>query len=97
MDLLLHIEDIIEKIPKFESLPQETIKEIISMKDKIEDLKQSLSQRIEMTFKDATAGVKTKVEVIVTFLAVLELVRKNIVVAEQVDMFGDIKIRRIGD
>ena len=84
-------------MPKFESLPQETIKEIISMKDKIEDLKRNLSQRIEITFKDATAGVKTKVEVIVTFLAVLELVRKNIVIAEQVDMFGDIKIRKIGD
>ena len=96
-DLKNIFEDIIEKIPKFESLPQETIKEIISMKDKIEDLKRNLSQRIEMTFKDATAGVKTKVEVIVTFLAVLELVRKNIVIAEQADMFGEIKIRRIGD
>jgi len=96
-DLKNIFEDIIEKIPKFKSLPQETIKEIISMKDKIEDLKRSLSQRIEMTFKDATAGVKTKVEVIVTFLAVLELVRKNIVIAEQADMFGDIKIRRIGE
>ncbi|MEA1937076.1 MAG: segregation/condensation protein A [Patescibacteria group bacterium] len=95
-DLKNIFEDIIKRIPKFENLPQETIKEIISMKDKIEDLKRSLSQRIEMTFKDATVGVKTKVEVIVTFLAVLELVRKNIVIAEQADMFGEIKIRKMG-
>lgn len=94
-DLKNIFEDIIEKIPKFENLPQEMIKEIISMKDKIEDLQRSLSKRIEMTFGEATINTKTKMEVIVTFLAILELVRKNMVVAEQGDAFGEIKIKKI--
>lgn len=87
--------DILEKIPKFESLPQETIKEIISIKDKIENLKQSLAERIEITFQEATVSANTKVEVIVIFLAMLELVRKNIIVAEQSDLFGEIKMKKL--
>jgi len=94
-DLKNIFDGIINRMPKFESLPRETIKEIISMKDKIEDLKRSLSQRMKMTFKDATVNAKTKVEIIVTFLAMLELVRKNVIVTEQVDMFGEIKIKKI--
>lgn len=94
LDLQRILEEIIDKLPKIEILAKETIKEIISVKDKIEHLKQNLAQRIEMTFGEATGGIKTKVEIIVTFLAILELVRKNAVVIEQGEMFGEIKIRK---
>lgn len=95
LDLQNAFEGVVEKMPKLEIIAKETIKEVISIKDKIEHLKRSLAQRIEMTFCEATINVKTKVEIIVTFLAVLELVRKNAVVIEQLEMFGEIKIKKI--
>jgi len=93
-DLMSVFENVLKKLPKFEKLAQETIKKVISIKDKIEHLKQSLTQRIEITFREATTGFSSKVEVIVTFLAMLELVRKNVVIIEQTEMFGEIKIKK---
>lgn len=93
-DLTNIFENILDKLPKFEKLTQETIKKVISIRDKIEHLKQSLAYRIEMTFHEATSGFVNKVEVIVTFLAMLELVRKKVVVIEQTEMFGEIRIRK---
>lgn len=93
-DLMNVFENVLNKLPKFEKLAQETIKKVISIRDKIEHLKKSLVYRIEMTFHEATSGFANKVEVIVTFLAMLELVRKEIVVIEQTEMFGEIRIRK---
>ncbi len=95
--LMSIFENILNKLPKFEKLAQETIKKVISIRDKIEHLKQNLAYRIEMTFREATAGFANKVEVIVTFLAMLELARKEIVVIEQTEMFGEIKIKKINE
>lgn len=94
-DLMNVFENVLNKLPKFEKLAQETIKKVISIRDKIEHLKQNLTYRIEMTFREATAGFANKVEVIVTFLAMLELIRKEMVVIEQTEMFGEIRIRKI--
>lgn len=93
-DIMNVFENVLNKLPKFEKLAQETIKKVISIRDKIEQLKQNLAYRIEMTFREATAGFANKAEVIVTFLAILELVRKEVVVIEQMEMFGEIRIRR---
>lgn len=95
LDLQKAFEDVINKIPKFEYLAKDTIRSVISIKDKIEHLKRSLQERMEVTFREAITGAANKVEIIVTFLAMLEMVRKNIVVVEQGEMFGDIKIKKI--
>lgn len=94
-DLMNVFENVLNKLPKFEKLAKETIKKVISIRDKIEHLKQNLAYRIEITFREATAGFANKVEVIITFLAMLELVRKEIVVIEQTEMFGEIRIRKM--
>jgi segregation and condensation protein A len=92
LDLQKVFEDVLNRMPKIESLAQETIKDVISIKDKIEHLRQSLAQRIEITFEEATVGTKSRVEVIVTFLAMLELVRSNMIIVEQKEVFGRIRI-----
>ncbi len=94
-DLEKIFEEVIDRLPKIENLAKDTIKEIISIKDKIEYLRRNLMQRIEITFQEATVGVKSKVEIIVTFLAMLELARKNVVIVEQTNMFGEIKIKKL--
>ena len=88
-------ENVLDKLPKVEVLAQETIKKVISIKDKIEYLKKSLLERIDLTFHGVIADRKDKVEIVVTFLAVLELVRNNLVFIEQEEMFGEIKIKRL--
>ena len=93
-DLKSAFESVLDKLPEIKILSQGNIKEVISIKDRINHIQNSLLQRIEVTFRDLTVGSKDRVEIVVTFLAMLELVRKNIVIIEQVEMFGDINIKK---
>ena len=95
LDLQNIFENVLDKLPKVEVLVKETIKKVISIKDKIEYLKRNLMERIEMTFHGAVSNNKDKVEVVVTFLAVLELARNNMVALEQEEMFGEIRIKKL--
>ena len=55
-----------------------------------------LARRVEramtLSFKEFAENAKEKVEVIVSFLALLELVKHGAVAAEQYDTYGDIRI-----
>ena len=95
LDLQNIFENVLDKLPKVEILARETTKKVISIKDKIEYLEKSLIERINLTFHSAISDNKDRVEIVVTFLAMLELVRNNIVVVKQEEMFGEIKIKKL--
>jgi len=42
-------------------------------------------------------NTQTRTEIIATFLAILELARRSMVKAEQIEAFGDIEIVRLGN
>lgn len=85
----------IVKMPvKEEVAPQKKIVKF-SITDKINEIKQRIFDRAMVTFKSIIEGKKNKVEVIVTFLAMLEMVRKNQAEIDQEEMFGEISIKKI--
>ena len=47
-----------------------------------------------MSFRALVAGIDDRIEVIVRFLAVLELYKQGIVDLDQVETFGDLIVRR---
>lgn len=65
----------------------------ISMQDKINLIKTGLEQRGEISFEEAIAGARSHVEVIVTFLAMLELIKAGFLSAQQEQLFGSIILR----
>ncbi|HLC45069.1 MAG TPA: segregation/condensation protein A, partial [Patescibacteria group bacterium] len=64
-----------------------------SIRDKITELQAYLAQKIEMKLTDALK-TNSRTEIIVTFLALLELIKQQILTVEQEMLFSDIKIRR---
>lgn len=86
---------VITKMPVKEVFGERKKIDAISITDKIKEIKERLLGRIEITFRSVIAGSKNKVEVIVTFLAILEMVRKNHAVIDQEEMFGEISIKKI--
>ncbi len=95
LDLQEALESVFYKLPEIETIVKRAMGNVVSIKDRIEHIRESLVLRIEMTFKEVTVGTKNKIEVIITFLAMLELVRKSIIIVEQVEIFGDIKIKKM--
>lgn len=76
-------------------LPETRVKQLIT----IEEIMARLAKRVEsamvLSFREFAGQAKEKTETIVSFLALLELIKQGTVAAEQFDMCGDIRISHI--
>jgi segregation and condensation protein A len=86
--------DKIEQQP-FVRLPKDVIKKTINISEKIEQLKNQIFKEATMNFQKIISQAKDKTEVIVSFLALLELVKQKAITVEQGSIFDDITIRRL--
>lgn len=83
-----------------EELPEARVKPLISIEEMMDRLAKRVQSAMTLSFKDFAGGAKDpstglragKVEVIVSFLALLELVKQGAVAADQHDIHGDIRI-----
>ena len=64
-----------------------------SVRDAIETVLALLPDRGAVRFRELTFGVEVKLEVIVRFLAVLELFKQGVIDLEQIENFGDLVVR----
>ena len=87
-------EEILNAIPKIEKLAEEKIRKVITLEEKIKDLHNLLQERMERTFADITSMARDKVEIIVSFLAILEMAKQKFLSLEQDKLFGEIKIKK---
>ena len=69
-------------------------KERISLTDRIKHIKNIIRRSGRISFRGLVEGCATRENVVVTFLALLELVKERKIVIEQVFNFSDIIIRK---
>lgn len=70
-----------------------TVKKVMSLEEMIEQLHARIQSSIRMSFNEFSGtGAKEKVEIVVSFLALLELVKRGAVHVEQDSHFSDILI-----
>jgi segregation and condensation protein A len=67
-----------------------------SVTDAVEELLDELPRVGRMTFRELTGGLVDRLEVVVRFLAVLELYKQGLLEVDQFTTFGDITISWIG-
>ena len=83
--------DLINRLPKKEKLPEVVVQKVISLEDMIGTLTTRITSHLRMSFKDFTKDHKeNRVNVIVSFLAMLELVKQGIMHVTQESTYGDI-------
>jgi len=85
---------ILSALKELDNLPKAKIKEVVSIKDKIDQLKLNLSQQVETKLSDLLKNAKNKEEVIITFLALLELIKQQMFTAEQESLFDEVVIKK---
>jgi len=66
-----------------------------TVSEKIEALLRALGEQATIKFSELFEGVTSRSEVVVTFLALLELIRLKQITALQKEPFGEIEIRRV--
>lgn len=82
-------------LPKVQKLAEEKLKRVISLQEKINHIRHFLLESVEKAFSELVSGSHEKVEIIVSFLAILELARQKFIDLSQDKLFSDIKIRRL--
>lgn len=80
---------------KEEKLPEETLETKMSIDDQIIVIKKMLLDKLKINFSKILAAATTKTEIIVNFLAVLELAKQKELIFEQSELFSEIQISRI--
>jgi segregation and condensation protein A len=91
--LLSAIFESIKNLPKEEKKPKVKIQKTISLEEMIGNLTERVKSSLKMSFKEfAGMGKVDRVNVIVSFLAMLELVKQGIIDATQNDKYGDIQM-----
>ena len=89
----LAIAGVVTNLPKKESLPEREIEKVISLEDMIANLSERITSAMNMSFNDFSGlGKKEKVHVIVSFLAMLELVKQGVLSVMQSEHFSDIRM-----
>lgn len=75
-----------------EELPEARVKPLVTIEEMMDRLAKRVQSALTLSFKDFSKDAGEKVEIIVSFLALLELVKQGAVAAEQRDTYGDIRI-----
>ncbi len=75
-----------------EELPEARVKPLVTIEEMMDRLAKRVERAMTLSFSEFAGSAKEKVEVIVSFLALLELVKQGAVAAEQYDAHGDIRI-----
>lgn len=86
---------ILERIAAFLPLPKSVIEKAASLEEKIRSIRDHLMERLSTTFQNLVSHGTTKTDIIVSFLAILELVKQRMVMVDQTHLFADIKIQKI--
>lgn len=86
---------LIKKLEPFFSLYRASLERVATVEERIRDIQRVIMDRAKFSFSDVIGGAKTRAEVVVSFLALLELVKQRIVRVKQTDAFENIELTRV--
>ena len=92
-DLKKYFVKVLNEIPAFEKLEEEMVREVITLEERIRHLHDFIKGKIETSFSELVAASEDKVDVIVSFLAMLEMVKQRIIHVDQGELFSEIKLK----
>ncbi len=94
-DLLKSMQKLVSRLRPLDPLPKITIDRAVSVKQKVDIIWNALKQHKKINFKDLITNAQNKTEVIVSFLALLELMRDQKAFINQAGAFGNMEVNLI--
>ena len=86
---------LLKKLEPIFSLRQASLERVATVEERIHDIQRAVLERAKFCFSDVILSAKNRAEVVVSFLALLELVKQKIVKVQQKKNFEDIELSRI--
>ena len=98
-NLLFLIKNVVKQIPKKINIPKTVVDKAISLEEIIDNLSERIKSSFKMGFKDFSGlnsvdnfSKEKKVNIVLSFLAMLELVKQGAINVNQDNQFGDINM-----
>lgn len=91
-DLITAFTKVLKDVPR--DAFHQVVKDEFTVSEKMHDILHMLVDKPRMFFAELFRSAKNKMEIITTFMAVLELIRLKEIIVAQVSPFGDIEILR---
>ena len=91
-DLKKYFQAVIANIPVVEKLEEEIVADVVTLEERINDIQNSLRQRVEASFSTLAEKAVDKIDVIISFLAMLEMIKQRILQVDQGELFSEIKL-----
>ena len=92
-DLLAAVQQALDALPA-PPVDQVVAPTLVTVEDRIEAIERHLTRRAEVSFQAVLAEARTRIEIIVTLQALLEMIKRDKVVVRQTELFGEITILR---
>lgn len=86
---------LVKRLEPFFRLQTAALERVVSVKERLREIHDAILSRAKMTFRQIASGGKSKVDVVVSFLALLELVKQRAVHVVQSGVFDEIEITRV--
>lgn len=89
--------DLVLRLKPVEKLTEEKLERKIHIEEKILHIQEMLLKRIKVSFNKLMEGAESRTEIVVSFLAMLELLKQEHILVEQSELFADIHISKAGE
>lgn len=86
---------LLKRLEPFFKLQTAAMERVVSVKERLQEIKDAIISRARMSFREIAKGGSSKVDVVVSFLALLELVKQRTVHVVQSGAFDEIEIKRV--
>lgn len=86
------LKEVLTALEKEEKLPEARVRPLVTIEEMMDRLMSRVQEKLTMSFKEFSGSAKERVEVIVSFLAMLELVKQGAIDVAQQETFSDINI-----
>lgn len=86
---------VLGQIEPIVNLPEEEIKRVITLEEKIAEIQNLIFNKLSVNFKEVIASVQSRTEIIVSFLALLELAKQRQIKIYQENIFKEIIIKKV--
>lgn len=94
--LLSAMREVLMNVPKLVVRPEVVVDAVVSLDEMIDRLTERVQRAISMTFREFSAGSTNPREIVVGFLAMLELVKRGFAQVSQTQQFDEITIEYAG-
>ncbi len=93
-DLKMVFQDLLGRVKPPEKLEEEKLEREINIEDTIKSIRQTLLNKIKVNFSKIAKTAESKTEIIVIFLAMLELIKQRDIAVSQEGLFDEIVISK---